>query len=82
MNYQKTERVHPCTGCHYWRDMFVCYGCHYMVVTGEPRGCPAGENCTRYCPIDKKELRREQSKNFLGVYYLFPSDTDSIDSVY
>ena len=38
-----------CKGCKYLFKEH--YGgtkcCDYLVITGEPRGCPAGEGCTK-----------------------------------
>lgn len=49
-----------CNGCHYWRDMFVCYGCHYLLITGEMRGCKPGDGCIRRKPMDEAEAQRER----------------------
>ena len=49
-----------CKGCGHYRTFSGNYtkgerGCHYLLDTGEPRGCSA-ENCT------KKEPYRRQPK--------------------
>jgi len=49
-----------CIGCRHYRSLSgggewhkanskVAKGCHYLLDTGEPRGCPAA-HCTRYDP--------------------------------
>lgn len=52
-----------CIGCrHYrclfgaqqWRESKSAKGCHYLLDTGEPRGCPAA-HCTRYDPHEETE---------------------------
>lgn len=49
----------PCEGCHYWRDMFICYGCHYLLVENKMRGCPPGAGCTKRKPLDLELLQKE-----------------------
>lgn len=55
---------HPCNGCYYWRDMFVCYGCHYLLITGSRRGCPAGAGCVRRREATQEEIRRDNKRMF------------------
>lgn len=41
-----------CKGCFYRKRMDGAgpMACHYSIMTGELRGCPPGEGCTRYKP--------------------------------
>lgn len=38
-----------CKGCKYlFKGHYGCTKCcDYLLITGEPRGCPAGEGCTK-----------------------------------
>lgn len=36
------------------------YQCNYIVVTGNPRGCPPGDECDKYEP--RKTPRRKRVK--------------------
>jgi hypothetical protein len=54
-----------CKGCGHYRTYSGNYtkgerGCHYLLDTGEPRGCPV-ENCTKKSPIggNRNELLRK-----------------------
>lgn len=64
-----TQKDSPCCGCHYWRDMFVCYGCHYILVTGKRRGCDPGEGCIRRKPMDAAEVQRENRVMYNQAFY-------------
>lgn len=51
-----------CKGCIYWRSASDTNGkviklCHYLLDTGEKRGCPA-DKCTRKVEKVKPERRR------------------------
>lgn len=51
-----------CKGCIYWRSASDTNGkviklCHYLLDTGERRGCPA-DKCTRKVEKAKPERRR------------------------
>lgn len=46
-----------CTGCFYWRDIGRCNHqkcCHYMLMTGEPRGCKV-EDCDKKLMVSKSD---------------------------
>lgn len=53
-----------CEGCHYWRDVFVCHACHYMLVTGKRRGCDPGVGCVRRIPMDAERMAQENRRMF------------------
>ena len=42
-----------CRGCAYSGVTSTCLSCNYILVTGHPRGCPAGEGCKRRTPGHK-----------------------------
>ena len=53
-----------CEGCRYWRSASASNSriikvCHYLLDTGEKRGCPA-KRCTRRAEEEKPERRREK----------------------
>lgn len=56
------NKYSACEGCHYWRDIHVCYACHYLLVTGKRRGCEAGEGCIRRKPMDEELMKRENRR--------------------
>lgn len=58
-DFYNSQKDSPCAGCHYWRDMAVCYGCHYILVEGKRRGCPPGEGCTKRKPMDLELMQKE-----------------------
>ena len=41
-----------CQGCKYWKCLDTTskslLACHYMIETGEQRGCDAGAGCVHY----------------------------------
>lgn len=46
-----------CEGCRYFRNLAIgrSYSvCHYMLDTGQSRGCDP-ENCTKYTPLKPGE---------------------------
>lgn len=53
-----------CEGCHYWRDVYICYACHYMLVTGKRRGCDPGEGCIRWKSMDAEQMQLENRRLF------------------
>ena len=58
-----------CNGCFYYMKIRglgqgTTRGCHYMLITGKKRPCPA-ENCTEYTP---KRKRHRYDYNF-GDFY-------------
>ena len=54
-----------CEGCHYWRDVYVCYACHYLLVTGKRRGCSPGADCTKRIPMDTERMLQENRRMFV-----------------
>ena len=49
-----------CDDCFYLRRIvhgFDFFCCHYILLTGEPRGCPA-EHCTRHRHTDVPREKR------------------------
>ena len=49
-----TER---CWECNYnGRIMFDELCCDYMLITGEKRGCPAGDKCDKFEPIKNEDV--------------------------
>lgn len=57
-----------CEGCIYYRPlahMDADRVCHFMIDTGEKRGCPAAE-CTRYRKEKEHGLRTKGSPPFTG----------------
>ena len=58
------ERYHPpekCLSClyHGWDTQ----SCDYLLVTGERRGCPGGEDCARYLP--RRNRKKQNADLFL-----------------
>lgn len=53
-----SERKCKRCDCLYSPPKWDRNGCDYMYLTGEKRGCPAGDGCTRY----KKSTPSERSK--------------------
>ncbi len=51
-----------CKGCKHWRSLCGCpggtKGCHYILDTGEPRGCPA-DKCTKKETAQKRNSPKE-----------------------
>ena len=46
-----------CAGCFYWRDIGRCNHqkcCHYMLMTGELRGCSV-DNCDKKLVVSKSD---------------------------
>ena len=66
----------PCTGCHYWRGMSICYGCHYILVEGRRRGCPPGEGCTKKKPMDMELTQKENRATLNRFIYRHINDND------
>lgn len=62
-----SERCRACYYCGYL-DTHDCTGprcCDYFLVTGQRRGCPAGDGCTRFRPGPRpKTFLRRKYHNF------------------
>ena len=58
------DEDYQCNSCIYRCLASVGYGnatCDYMLITGKRRGCPGGNNCTKYEEgIKKKRVSRLQ----------------------
>lgn len=57
-----------CKGCIYYRPLAHIDAdrvCHFMLDTGEKRGCPAAE-CTRYRKEKEDGLRTKSSPSLAG----------------
>lgn len=62
------QMMHPCVGCHYWRQCGLDYCCNYIFVEGHMRGCPPGAECTKRIPIDLNRLRRERQEILQNMF--------------
>lgn len=50
-----------CKGCRYFRSLAIgrnYFVCHYMLDTGQSRGCDPG-HCTKYTPLKPGEKLAE-----------------------
>ena len=57
-----------CRGCIFYRPLSAGHemACHYMLMTGEKRGCPA-ENCTKKEPY-RRQPKQAQNTNVQPYY--------------
>lgn len=62
-----SERCRACWYCGYMGTK-ACTGprcCDYFLVTGQLRGCPAGDGCTRFRPGPRpRQLVRIRNRNW------------------
>lgn len=54
-----------CKGCRYYRPLAeysrcAKWVCHYILDTGEPRGCSA-ENCTKKRPLTRNGQKNKEN---------------------
>lgn len=59
MNMEKSDPNHSCNGCHYWRDIGICYACNYILIKGHSRGCECNADCSCRIPYDPEKHRLE-----------------------
>lgn len=45
---QTVNESERCKSCYYCAGRPKDRYCQYILVEGEPRGCPGGDECTRY----------------------------------
>ena len=60
-----TKKKDKCSRCYYGRrysGMGEQSGCQYILLTGFPRECEYGENCTKFKPLDKDKRTRREMK--------------------
>lgn len=57
-----------CQGCTFYRPISAGHemACHYMLMTGEKRGCPP-ENCTKKEPY-RRQPKQAQNTNVQPYY--------------
>ena len=57
-----------CQGCTFYRPISAGHemACHYMLMTGEKRGCPP-ENCTKKEPY-RRQPKQDQNKTNQPYY--------------
>lgn len=57
-----------CQGCTFYRPISAGHemACHYMLMTGEKRGCPP-ENCTKKEPY-RRQPKQAQNNNVQPYY--------------
>lgn len=53
-----------CQGCTFYRPLSTGHemACHYMLMTGEKRGCPP-ENCTKKEPYRRQPKQAQNNTN-------------------
>lgn len=54
------KKNNKCEKCNYgilYRGTINKAGCQYILIEGKPRGCPAGEDCIKYKPKEKKKSK-------------------------
>lgn len=59
------SKAKGCTGCGF-RAARGAIQCEYCLLTGKPRGCPAGAGCNKWqAPAQVDKLRRAVQRNEL-----------------
>lgn len=51
-----------CKKCVYRSDKIHLNACDYILITGKPRGCAGGKDCTKFQPGKRKKTGQEMTK--------------------
>ena len=58
------KRICKRTDCLYYSPKVDYNGCDYMYLTGNPRGCQRGEECTKYRYADEQRRLKYRTEIF------------------